>query len=76
MKKKCLSGSLRELQKEKNLKKIPINRNVEDVLKSIPRYKNHDFVFTYHGNPITRRDGLKKSFINKRVKGDRQIIIY
>ncbi|MFC1534144.1 tyrosine-type recombinase/integrase [Thermodesulfobacteriota bacterium] len=51
------------ITKESNYKNIPINKNVEEVLKSVPRYENHDFVFTYHGDPITRRDGLKKSFI-------------
>ncbi|MFC1819895.1 site-specific integrase [Thermodesulfobacteriota bacterium] len=51
------------ITKESNYKNIPINKNVEEVLKSIPRYENHDFIFTYNGNPITRRDGLKKSFM-------------
>jgi len=52
-----------EITKERNVKNIPINRNVQEVLSTLPRHKNHDFVFTYHGNPITRRDGLKNSFM-------------
>jgi integrase len=48
--------------KEKKLKKIPINRQVRKVLKNIPRAINHDFVFTYKGNPIRSRSGLNHSF--------------
>jgi integrase len=48
--------------KEKKSKKIPINHNVLEVLKSIPRAINHDFVFTYRGNPIRSKNGLKHSF--------------
>ena len=48
--------------KEKKSKKIPINQNVLELLKSIPRAINHDFVFTYRGNPIRSKNGLKNSF--------------
>jgi integrase len=48
--------------KEKKSKKIPINRNVWKVLKNIPRAINHDFVFTYKGNPIRSKSGLNHSF--------------
>jgi integrase len=48
--------------KEKKSKKIPINRHVRKVLKNIPRAINHDFVFTYKGNPIRSKSGLNHSF--------------
>jgi integrase len=48
--------------KEKKSKKIPINRHVQEVLKNIPRAINHDFVFTYKGNPIRSKSGLNHSF--------------
>jgi integrase len=48
--------------KEKKSKKIPINHHVWKVLKNIPRVINHDFVFTYKGNPIRSRSGLNHSF--------------
>jgi integrase len=48
--------------KEKKSKNIPINHNVQEVLKNIPRAINHDFVFTYRGNPIRSKNGLKHSF--------------
>jgi integrase len=48
--------------KEKKSKNIPINHNVQEVLKNIPRALKHDFVFTYRGNPIRSKNGLKNSF--------------
>jgi integrase len=51
-----------KVTKEKKPKNIPINRNVQEVLKNLPRAINHDFVFTYRGNPIRSKNGLKRSF--------------
>ena len=42
---------------------IPINHHVKAVLDSVPRAIGHDFMFTYHGKPITHKSGFKKSFI-------------
>lgn len=70
-------GELRELQwshidkdemfvrlretKESKPKNIPINRHVEVVLKGLPRAVHHDFVFTYRGEPIRHKNGLKRA---------------
>jgi integrase len=51
-----------EITKEKRPKNIPINHHVKTVLDSIPRHLKHNFVFTYKGDPITQKDGLKRSF--------------
>ncbi|MCK4485600.1 MAG: tyrosine-type recombinase/integrase [Desulfobacterales bacterium] len=53
----------KEITKEGKEKNIPINHHVKAVLDSVPRALNHDFVFTYKGQPIRHKDGLKKSFI-------------
>ena len=57
------------ITKENKDKDIPINRNVGNVLNSLkpsgPKVVDsayHDFIFTYHNNPITGKDALKKSF--------------
>lgn len=52
----------KEIPKEKRKKNIPINHNVKKVLDSIPRHLKHNFVFTYRGEPIKQKDGIKKSF--------------
>jgi integrase len=41
---------------------VPINHHVKAVLDAIPRAIHHDFVFIYHGKPITSDSGVKKSF--------------
>ncbi len=41
-----------EITKERKAKSIPINHHVRKVLKGLPRAIHHDYVFTYHGNPI------------------------
>ncbi|MEN6438933.1 MAG: site-specific integrase, partial [Syntrophobacter sp.] len=48
--------------KERKKKVIPINQNVKDVLDGLPRALHHDFVFTYLGEPISYRCGLRRSF--------------
>ena len=57
------------ITKENKPKDIPINCNVEAVLKAVkpqrPRAVDsdyHDFVFTYNKEPITHKDGLNRSF--------------
>ncbi len=55
--------------KEGKFKNIPINHNVEKVLKSLKpslrvvddRY--HDFVFTYRGKPLVSTHCVRKSFM-------------
>lgn len=51
-----------EITKEQKPKTIPMNRYVVEVLKGLPRALHHDFVFTYRGEPIRERGGLKNSF--------------
>lgn len=51
-----------EITKEKRKKNIPLNHHVKEVLVSLPYALHHDFVFTYKGNPIKERGGLKNSF--------------
>jgi len=48
--------------KESKPKRIPINPFVAKVLDSVPRALHHDFVFTFKGQPIQQRGGLKNSF--------------
>jgi len=48
--------------KEKAPKDIPINHHVKTVLNSVPRAINHDFVFTYRGNPVKMRGGPSEAF--------------
>jgi integrase len=52
----------KEITKEGKEKNIPINHHVRATLDNIPRAINHDFVFTYKGQPIKHKDSLKKSF--------------
>jgi len=52
----------KEITKEKRAKNIPINHHVKNVIDSVPRHLKHNFVFTYKGEPITQKDGLKRSF--------------
>ncbi|UCF83345.1 MAG: site-specific integrase, partial [Desulfobacteraceae bacterium] len=52
----------KEITKEGKDKIIPINYHVNVTLDNIPRALNHDFVFTYKGQPISHKDSLKKSF--------------
>jgi integrase len=51
-----------DMTKERKPKTIPINHHVRKVLTNLPRALHHDFVFTYNGNPIKDRGGLKRSF--------------
>ncbi len=53
-----------EIPKERKEKNIPINRNVWDVLNSLPRALKHDFVFTYLGQPLTHNKGFKQILEN------------
>ena len=53
-----------EILKERKPKNIPVNHHARDVLASLPRALHHDFVFTYNGNPIRDRGGLRRSFRN------------
>ncbi len=50
-----------EVVKEKRDKNIPINKHVKEILDSVPRALNHDFVFTYRGRAF-EEGGIKKSF--------------
>jgi len=47
---------------KKKSKVIRINHHVRALLDKLPRAIRHDFVFTYKGEPIRERGGLKKSF--------------
>jgi integrase len=47
--------------KESKPKRIPVNHHVKEVLDNIPRYLNHDFIFTYRDNPFSE-GGIKRSF--------------
>ena len=53
----------KEITKERKAKNIPINHHVKTVLDKLPRALKHDFVFTFKGNPIKHKNGLKKSLI-------------
>jgi integrase len=53
-----------KVTKERASKKIPINRYVKEVLKSMPRHINHDFVFTYRGRPLSLQAGPSDAFKN------------
>ena len=48
-----------DMTKEAKPKSIPMNHHVKAVLSGLHRCVHHDFVFTYHGNPIS--SGFKKS---------------
>ena len=41
-----------EMTKEGKPKSIPISRHVREVLAVLPRSLHHDYVFTYHRQPI------------------------
>jgi integrase len=51
-----------EVTKEDRQKNIPVNHHVRKALASLPRAIQHDYVFTYKGQPITSPGGLKRSF--------------
>ncbi len=51
-----------DLTKEARAKVIPMNHHVKKILADLPRALHHDFVFTYHYEPIRGGGGLKKSF--------------
>lgn len=53
-----------EVTKEGRAKVIPINQHVKRVLADLPRAIHHDFVVTYHHEPIVTPGGLKNSFIS------------
>ena len=52
----------KEVTKENKEKKIPINEHVKKALKDIPRHLNHEFVFTFRGEPYIARNGFKSAF--------------
>jgi integrase len=52
-----------KLTKENKPKTIPINQNIEKLLRIIPRAINHGYVITYNGKRIRKKDGYKRSFI-------------
>ena len=57
-----------EIPKEGKPKLIPINHHVRDLLKDVQQGlklvtdDHHEFVFTYRGNPIRDRGGIRHSF--------------
>jgi len=51
-----------DFTKEKAPKDIPINHHVIAVLDSTPRNINHEFVFTYKGNPVKLKGGPSEAF--------------
>ena len=59
-----------EIPKERKPKNIPMNHYVRETLKSLPRALHHDYVFTYRGEPIRDRGGLKRSFRTACKKAD------
>ena len=59
-----------EIPKERKPKNIPMNHHVKEALKSLPRALHHDYVFTYRGEPIRDRGGLKRSFRTACKKAD------
>ena len=59
-----------EIPKERKPKNIPMNHHVKETLKSLPRALHHDYVFTYRGEPIRDRGGLKRSFRTACKKAD------
>jgi integrase len=59
-----------EIPKERKAKNIPMNHHVRETLKSLPRALHHDYVFTYKGEPIRDRGGLKRSFRTACKKAD------
>jgi integrase len=48
--------------KEKKPKVIPINHNVKKELEHQLRWIRHDYVLTYHGEPIVTPGGIKHGF--------------
>ena len=59
-----------EIPKERKPKNIPMNHHVRETLKSLPHALHHDYVFTYKGEPIRDRGGLKRSFRTACKKAD------
>jgi integrase len=51
-----------DVTKEKAPKDIPVNHHVKNVIDRVPRAINHDFVFTYKGNPVKQRGGPSDAF--------------
>ncbi len=51
-----------EITKEKKEKNVPINHHVKIILDNTLRYVNHRYIFTYNGQPILQRGGIKRSF--------------
>lgn len=51
-----------ELTKERKTKIVPMNHYVLEVMDMLSPCEHHDFVFTYKGEPIKERGGLKRSF--------------
>ena len=56
--------------KEKKEKSIPINKTVKNLLKSLIRHIDHDYVITYKGSPIRQKDGFKRSFKTACLNAD------
>jgi integrase len=54
-----------DLTKESKAKVIPINHHVKKVLAELFKIRTigHDFVLTYHNEPIVTAGGIKNSFI-------------
>ena len=48
--------------KEGKQKVIPINHHVKKLLEKQSRWVHHDFVLTYHGDPIMTPGGIKHGF--------------
>lgn len=51
----------KEKTKTRSDRVIPINHHVKEALSLVTRALHHDFVFTYKGEPIKGRGGLKRS---------------
>jgi integrase len=52
-----------EVTKESRDKVIPMNHHVKKILAGLTRTIHHDFVFTYHHEPIKSPGGLHNSFL-------------
>ena len=57
-----------DLTKESKAKTVPINSHVNKVLANLPRAIHHDFVLTYHNEPIKSAGGLKHAFMTACAK--------
>ena len=56
-----------KITKEKKEKVIPVNKNVIQMLNTIIRRIDNDFVITYNGERIKQHGGFKKSFVSACV---------